>query len=79
MWKVAEEHFHRGRVARNLWRKVARGLAALIVGYVCQVDTGKNAAMPSLNELEWIDGKIFANIYQRNGVAIINPNAFLLL
>ncbi|MUU76892.1 glutaminyl-peptide cyclotransferase [Winogradskyella endarachnes] len=29
--------------------------------------------IPSLNELEWIDGKIFANIYQRNGVAIINP------
>ena len=30
--------------------------------------------IPRLNELEWIDGKIFANIYQRNGVVIINPN-----
>jgi glutamine cyclotransferase len=30
--------------------------------------------IPSLNELEWIDGKIYANIYQRNGVVIINPN-----
>ena len=29
--------------------------------------------IPSINELEWVDGKIFANIYQRNGVAIINP------
>lgn len=29
--------------------------------------------IPSLNELEWIDGKIFANIYHRNGVVIINP------
>jgi glutamine cyclotransferase len=29
--------------------------------------------VPSLNELEWIDGKIYANIYQHNGVAIINP------
>jgi glutamine cyclotransferase len=29
--------------------------------------------IPSLNELEWIEGKIFANIYQRNGVVIINP------
>lgn len=28
----------------------------------------------SLNELEWVNGKIYANIYQRNGVAIINPN-----
>ncbi len=27
----------------------------------------------SVNELEWIDGKIYANIYQRNAIAIINP------
>lgn len=27
----------------------------------------------SVNELEWVDGKIFANIYQRNAIAIINP------
>lgn len=29
----------------------------------------------SLNELEWIDGKIFANIYQSELVAIINPKS----
>jgi len=29
--------------------------------------------IPRLNELEWIDGKIYANIYQKNGVVIINP------
>ena len=29
--------------------------------------------IPQLNELEWIDGKIFANIYQRNGVVIVDP------
>jgi len=29
--------------------------------------------IPNLNEMEWIDGKIFANIYQRNGVVIIDP------
>lgn len=28
----------------------------------------------SVNELEWVDGKIFANIYQRNAIAIINPD-----
>jgi glutamine cyclotransferase len=33
-------------------------------------NTGK---IDSLNELEYIDGKIYANIYQRNGVLIINP------
>ena len=37
-----------------------------------QVYTHKGM-IPSLNELEWIDGKIYANIYQRNGVVIINP------
>lgn len=29
--------------------------------------------IPSLNELEWVNGKIFANIYQYDGIAIINP------
>ncbi len=27
----------------------------------------------NLNELEWIDGKIYSNSYQNDGVAIINP------
>lgn len=27
----------------------------------------------SVNELEWVDGKIYANIYRRNAIAIINP------
>jgi len=31
-------------------------------------------AIPELNELEWIDGKIWANIYQKDAVAIINPD-----
>ena len=26
-----------------------------------------------LNELEWVDGKIYANRYQKDGIAIINP------
>jgi len=33
-------------------------------------NTGK---IDNLNELEYINGKIYANIYQRNGVLIINP------
>lgn len=28
----------------------------------------------NLNELEWVNGKIYSNRYQKNGVAIINPN-----
>ena len=30
--------------------------------------------LTNLNELEWVNGKIYANRYQKNGVAIINPN-----
>ena len=30
-------------------------------------------AISDLNELEWIDGKIWANIYQKDAVVIINP------
>lgn len=30
-------------------------------------------AIAELNELEWIEGKIWANIYQKNAVVIINP------
>lgn len=30
--------------------------------------------LANLNELEWVEGKIYANRYQKNGVAIINPN-----
>ena len=37
-----------------------------------QVFTNKGK-IGQLNELEWINGKIYANIYQKNGVVIINP------
>lgn len=37
-----------------------------------QTLTNKTIAT-QLNELEWIDGKIYANTYQKDGVAIINP------
>ncbi len=37
-----------------------------------QVYTNKGKIV-GLNEMEWIDGKIYANRYQKNGVAIINP------
>lgn len=29
--------------------------------------------IPSINELEWVDGKIYSNIYQKNFVIVINP------
>ena len=29
--------------------------------------------VPSVNELEWVDGKIYGNVYLKNAIAIINP------
>lgn len=37
-----------------------------------QVYTNKGRIL-EINEMEWIDGKIYANRYQKDGVAIINP------
>jgi len=28
----------------------------------------------NVNELEWVDGKIYANIYQKDAIAIVNPS-----
>ncbi len=28
----------------------------------------------NVNELEWVDGKIYANIYQKDAIAIVNPH-----
>ncbi|WP_298535615.1 glutaminyl-peptide cyclotransferase [uncultured Algibacter sp.] len=38
-----------------------------------QVYTNKGKII-GINEMEWIEGKIYANRYQKNGVAIINPS-----
>ena len=29
----------------------------------------------AVNELEWIDGKIYGNVYQKDAIAVINPNS----
>lgn len=35
--------------------------------------TTNTSVLNQLNELEWIEGKIYANTYQKDGVVIINP------
>ena len=40
-------------------------------GYI-EIYTNKNKVV-GLNELEWVDGKIYANRYLFDGIAIINP------
>lgn len=32
-----------------------------------------NAKIESINELEWIDGKIFTNVWQKDAIAVVNP------
>lgn len=44
----------------------------LTEGSKLQVYTNKGKII-GINEMEWIQGKIYANRYQKNGVAIINP------
>ena len=31
--------------------------------------------VPAINELEWVDGKIYGNIYQKDAIAVINPKS----
>jgi glutamine cyclotransferase len=33
----------------------------------------KDTKVKALNELEWVDGKIYSNVYQKNAIVIINP------
>lgn len=32
-----------------------------------------NNKIPSINELEWINGKIYCNVWQKDAIAIVNP------
>lgn len=53
----------------KIWTLNAETLAE--EGYIqIYINTGK---IKSVNELEWVDGKLYANIYQKSAIAIINP------
>ncbi|WP_069658671.1 glutaminyl-peptide cyclotransferase [Arcticibacter eurypsychrophilus] len=36
---------------------------------------GQSGAVSELNELEWIDGQIYANVYQKDRIVIIDPQS----
>ena len=55
--------------SENIWILNAETLEE--EGFV-QAYTNKGR-LTNLNELEWVEGKIYANRYQKNGVAIVNP------
>ncbi|PKA84588.1 glutamine cyclotransferase [Ulvibacter sp. MAR_2010_11] len=53
----------------KIWTLNAETLAE--EGYIeMYTNTSK---IPKVNELEWVDGKIYANIYQQGAIAIVNP------
>ena len=33
----------------------------------------KGSKIPAVNELEWVNGKIYGNVYQKNALAVIDP------
>jgi len=34
-----------------------------------------DSKIPSINELEWINGKIYCNVWQKDAIAIVNPSS----
>ena len=55
--------------SENIWILNSKSQAE--EGFI-QAYTNKGK-LTNLNELEWVEGKIYANRYQKNGVAIIDP------
>jgi glutamine cyclotransferase len=55
----------------KIWKK--NPTTQKMIDYV-NVYSGSNK-IPSINELEWINGKIFCNVWQKDAIAIVNPNS----
>lgn len=53
----------------RIWKLNANTLAE--EGYI-EIYTN-SSKIPKVNELEWVNGKIYANIYQKDAIAIVNP------
>ncbi|SEQ98929.1 Glutamine cyclotransferase [Hyunsoonleella jejuensis] len=64
-----DTHIYKSDGSENIW---LLNPETLVEADKIQVYTNKGK-ITDINEMEWINGKIYANRYQRNGVAIINP------
>lgn len=64
------EKFYKSDGTEKIWTLNAETLAE---EDFIQVTTHKSI-VSKMNELEWVEGKIYANTYQKDGVAIINPD-----
>jgi len=61
--------FYKSDGTEKIW--ILNGKTLAEENYI-QATTHKSIST-QLNELEWVEGKIYANTYQKDGVAIINP------
>ncbi|MEW4924171.1 glutaminyl-peptide cyclotransferase [Algibacter sp. 2305UL17-15] len=70
-WGLAhnDTHIYKSDGTENIW---LLNPETLVEEDKIQVYTNKGKII-GINEMEWVDGKIYANRYQKNGVAIINP------
>ncbi|MBQ4821994.1 glutaminyl-peptide cyclotransferase [Aquimarina sp. MMG016] len=64
------EHVYKSDGTEKIWILDSKTLAEQ--EYI-QVTTNKSVKS-KFNELEWVEGKIYANTYQKDGIAIINPD-----
>lgn len=63
------EYFYKSDGTERIWRLNPETMQELDYVQV-YTNTGR---VREINELEWIDGKIFANVYTRNAISIIDP------
>ena len=64
------EHIFKSDGTQRIWQLNSNTLAE--EDYIeIYTNTSK---IDSVNELEWVEGKIYANIYQKDAIAIVNPN-----
>lgn len=65
-----EQYIYKSDGSTKIWKLNPQTLAE--EGFI-QIATNK-ALKSRFNELEWINGKIYANTWHKDGIAIINPN-----
>ena len=64
-------HLYQTDGTEKIWKLNAANFE--VVDYVNVYSGSKK--IKSLNELEWVNGKIYANVYQQDAVVIIEPNS----
>ena len=65
-----DKYIYKSDGSTKIWKLNKNTLAE--EGYI-QISTNK-ALKSKFNELEWVNGKIYANTWMKDGIAIINPN-----